>query len=58
MSENPSDASTWFAVLRAAKESGDRDLERMARQELEAQGYRVVFRPPRPKPAAKEEPAR
>ena len=49
VSENPSDANTWFAVLRAAKAAGDRDLERMAREQLEALGYRVVFQ--RPKPA-------
>ena len=49
MSENPSDANTWFAVLRAARTTGDRDLERMAREQLEALGYRVVFQ--RPKPA-------
>lgn len=39
-----SDATTWFSVLRAARESGDRDLESMARRELDALGYRVVVR--------------
>jgi len=49
VSDNRSNANTWFAVLRAAKAAGDRDVERMAREQLETLGYRVVFQ--RPKPA-------
>jgi len=48
VSENPFDANTWFAVLRSAKAAGDRELERMAREQLEALGYRVVFQRPKP----------
>ncbi len=45
MSENHSnEPNTWFAVLRAARESGDRGLEAMARRELEALGYHVTVR--------------
>lgn len=36
-------ARTWFDVLRAARKSGDRELERMARRELEALGIRVAL---------------
>ncbi len=39
-------ARTWFDVLRAAKASGDRDLEAMARRELERLGIRVSIRQP------------
>jgi len=55
VSRNPSEASTWFAVLWAARESGDRDLERMARRELETLGYRVVFQQPKPESATRQE---
>ena len=55
MSENGSNANTWFAVLRAARAAGDRDLERMARQQLETLGYRVVFQRPKPQPRAQQE---
>jgi hypothetical protein len=37
-------ARTWFDVLRAAKASGDRQLEGMARRELEQMGIRVSIR--------------
>lgn len=43
------DAATWFAVLRAATESGDRELQSLARRELEGLGYRVaIAKRPRP----------
>ena len=37
-------AGTWFGVLRAARTSGDRELEAMARRELERMGIRVTIR--------------
>lgn len=40
-------AATWFVVLRASRESGDRELEALARKELEGLGYRVTIRRPR-----------
>ncbi len=41
------DALTWFAVFRAATESGDRDrdLAGLARKELEGLGYCVMTLP-------------
>lgn len=38
------DPITWFSVLHAARHSGDRDLEAMARQELRNLGYTVTVR--------------
>ena len=55
MCKNPSDANIWFAVLRAARAAGDRGLERLARQELEALGYRVVFQRPKSEPRGRQE---
>ena len=43
-SSSQSDANTWFAVLRSARASGDRELETLARRELDGLGYRVVVR--------------
>lgn len=37
-------ARTWFDVLRAARAAGDRDLEAMARRELDRLGIRVTIR--------------
>jgi len=42
--------TTWFAVLRAAREARDRDLETLARRELEALGYRVSITRQRERP--------
>jgi hypothetical protein len=36
------DSITWFAVLTAARAAKDRNLEAMARKELEVAGYRVT----------------
>ncbi len=55
MEEKCPEASTWFAVLRVARAAGDRVLERMARQQLEVLGYRVVFQRPKPEPRARQE---
>ncbi len=44
MSPHSIEANTWFAVLKAARESGDRNLESTARRELEAVGYHVTIR--------------
>lgn len=51
----PSDANTWFAVLQAAREASDHELERMARRELEALGYGVVCRRPKPESGFRKE---
>jgi len=48
------DATTWFSVFRAAAKSGDRDLQAIARRELEALGYRVAVRRPAHQQLAKE----
>jgi len=59
MSDIASWRQTWFAVLCSARTSGDRDLERMARQNLEEVGIRVIFRKQNTnqrKPAARSAP--
>jgi hypothetical protein len=57
MSGTPSqsDPNTWFAVLRAAREAGDRDLQAMARRELDSMGYRVVIRRDRDQPGQRDQ---
>jgi hypothetical protein len=45
-------ARTWFQVMRAAREAGDRELEGLARQELDRLGFRVSIRRPGPQEAA------
>ena len=46
-------ADTWFSVLRAATASGDRELQVMARRELERLGFDVRVRKPAPGEAAR-----
>lgn len=48
------DTPTLVAILVAARQTGDRDLERYARDRLADQGIRVAFaRRPRPKGGAR-----
>jgi hypothetical protein len=38
------DPMVWFAVLGRARQTGDRELESVARREMERLGYRVTLR--------------